>query len=90
MLKAIGEQYPTERLGLSKTCSNQTLTDFTTFRISPPESCGAEAFSGGKLNSKCGRGFHHFLILTLYLNYSLMILIATFRGLSRRQTMIKV
>lgn len=45
MLKAIGEQYPTERLGLSKTCSNQTLTDFTTFRISPPESCGAEAFS---------------------------------------------
>ena len=49
MLKAIGEQYPTERLGLSKTCSNQTLTDFTTFRISPPESCGAEAFSGRKL-----------------------------------------
>ena len=45
MLKAIGEQYPIERLGLTQTCKNQTHAQFTTFQISPPEGCGGEAIS---------------------------------------------
>lgn len=45
MLKSVGEQYPINRLGLTKSCRNETLDGYTTFAISPPEACGGDGFA---------------------------------------------